>query len=158
MQFGHSSMISKIADYEAAPSMPKMAEHAIKVLICLALAPGRFLSAGAIAQCVRLRTTQTAEVLHLLTWRGFTRSRRGSSGGYALRVKAEEIAVSEVMELFHPIRDPDVEPASDPLLQVWSEVADKYQQAWGQRTIAELARQTANQWECSMCPASAGTG
>lgn len=147
-----------MAEYPLFPAIPKTAEHAVKVLICLALVPGRFLSAGAIAQCVRLRTTQTSEVLHLLTWQGFTRSRRGSSGGYALRVKADEIAVSQVIELFHPIRDPDVEPSTDPLLQVWSEAADKYQEAWGRRTIAELAQQTANQWECSMCPASTGTG
>jgi Rrf2 family protein len=132
-------------------ALPKAAEYAIKILVCLALSTGRPVSAGEAARCVRIPPSQAAKVLHFLRWAGLARSRRGSNGGYLLKQCAEETTVEQVMRLFS--LTPDEEPGSpaDPLLEVFSQAAARSQKDWEQLTIAELARRTADRWECSTC-------
>ncbi len=135
----------------SALGLPKTTEYALKILTCLSLCGGRPLPASAVARCIHIPERQASKVLHFLTWRGVTRSRRGPNGGYQLRQSPEGIRVAEVLELFQPVPDPDSEPPDDPLQRVWSETAGRCQPEWEQLTIAELARRTAGQWESSAC-------
>ena len=129
--------------------LPKTVEHAIKILVCLALSVGTPISASTVAQSLRIPPSQTAKILHYLSLRGLTRSRRGSSGGYSLRESPEQISVGRVTELFQPSPDEGRQAFDDPLLQIWSETSDRYEHEWHQLTIAELARRTAGKWQSS---------
>ncbi len=131
-------------------TLPKAAEYAIKMLICLALSAGRPIPAREVARCVRIPPSQAAKILHFLRWVGLTGSRRGSSGGYLLTQRPEDIRVEQVVQFFRLAPDKDSDPASDPLQQIWSATAARSQHEWEQLTIAELARRTAGQWNCSV--------
>ena len=137
------------------PTLPKGVEYAVKLLICLAFFSGRPVTAAQAARCVRIPPSQAAKMLHFLSWGGFTRSRRGSKGGYLLRMRPEEIRVAQVMSLFRPASEQDTDASADPILQVWSEASESGERAWEQLTIAELARRTAGQWHCPTCAEAA---
>lgn len=132
-------------------TLPKTVEYAIKILVCLTLSMGRPVSASEVARCVRIPPSQAAKVLHYLSWRGLTRSRRGSLGGYLLKEDPEQINLERVIQLFQASPDEDVNSSTDPLLQIWSQTFAHYQEDWQQLTIAELARRTAGHWVCSQC-------
>ncbi len=137
------------------PALPKGVEYAVKLLVCLAFFSGRPVTAGEAARCVRIPPSQAAKLLHFLSWGGFARSRRGSKGGYLLRIRPEEIRVAQVMSLFWPAFEQDADASADPILQVWSEASEPGERAWEQLTIAELARRTAGQWHCPTCAETA---
>jgi Rrf2 family protein len=139
------------------PTLPKAVEYAIKVLTCLAVSAGRAVSASEAARCVRIPPSQAAKTLHFLSWAGLTRSRRGPKGGYLLGKRPEEIRLEQVMRLYQPAAQQEVEGPADPILQVWSETSGSGEQAWEQLTIAELARRTAGQWQSSMCAEEAAS-
>ncbi len=132
-------------------TLPKAAEHAIKILICLALSTGRPIPAGEAARCVRIPPSQAAKILHFLRWAGLVRSRRGSRGGYLLKQCPEEIRVEQVIQLFSLAPDEETGSSADPLLEIFSQVSARSHEVWEQLTIAELARRTADRWECSTC-------
>ncbi len=135
----------------ASSTLPKSAKYAIKSLTCLALCTGRPMSAGKVAQCVRIPPSQAAKILHLLKCAGFTRSLRGASGGYLLRERPEEIHLERLVKLFQPSHEEDSITPVDPLEQIWSEIYAQSQRDWEQLTIADLARGTADRWKCSAC-------
>ena len=119
--------------------------HAIKILIYLAISAGHPVPASHVAECAQIPCPQAAKILHYLTVRGLVRSRRGSSGGYLLREGAEQATVEQVMQLFTPpVPDEEDYQPSGPLREMWLETTRLYQQAWGQLTIAELAKRTVN--------------
>jgi Rrf2 family protein len=132
----------------ALVAIPKTAEYAVKILVCLAVSAGRAVSAGEVARCVRMSPSQAAKTLHWLRWAGLTRSRRGPNGGYSLRQSPEDIRVGQVIQLFQLAPDEDNNLSPDPLHQILSEASAQTQQEWGQLSIAELARRTAGQWNC----------
>lgn len=132
-------------------TVPKAAEYAIKILICLALSTGRPIPAGEAARCVRIPPSQAAKILHFLRWARMVRSRRGSSGGYLLKQCPDEIRVEQVTQLFSLTPDEETSSSEDPLLGIFSQVSARSQKVWEQLTIAELARRTADRWECSAC-------
>ncbi len=140
-----------IATMTSLPGLPRAAGYALRILVCLALSPGRRVPAPAVGRCAGIPSAQASKVLHYLSLRGLTCARRGSKGGYLLRDSAEQISVEQVIQLFRPQPDSEVDASSDPLLQVWLETAGQCQQAWEQMTIAELARRTVNQWRCAAC-------
>ncbi|MBZ5539017.1 MAG: Rrf2 family transcriptional regulator [Acidobacteriia bacterium] len=125
--------------------------HAIKILIYLAISAGHPVPASHVAECAQIPCSQAAKILHYLTLRGLVRSRRGSSGGYLLREGAEQATVEQVMQLFTPpVPDEEDYQPSGPLREMWLETTRLYQQAWGQLTIAELAKRTVNGSECPL--------
>ncbi len=131
-------------------TLTKEVEYAIKILICLALSLGHPTPARAVAQCIQIPLSQAAKILHFLSLRGLTRSRRGSNGGYSLRRSPEEIRVGQVVELFQPPSEEDFEISPDPLRQVWQQTSAGCQ-PWERLTIAELAWRTAGKWACAAC-------
>ncbi len=117
---------------------PKRVLYSLKALCCLARMQGP-MRASELARCTGIPPAQAAKILYLLTWGGFVCSRRGSKGGYWLRVPAERIRVQEVMEFFHPPADRGRENSPDPILQVWHEMAGVGHRAFAQLTLANLA-------------------
>ena len=128
------------------PALPKTVQYATKVLVYLALSSGRHVSASEVARCVAIPPSQAAKILHYLTWRGLTRSRRGAYGGYSLRESPQEIDIGQVIQLFQPTQDDGCDSSADPLLQIWLQTGAQSQQEWQRLTIAELARRTAGRW------------
>jgi Rrf2 family protein len=122
--------------------LTKEIQYALKVLICLGATVGAPLSARQLARCLGIPATQSAKILHRLTWAGLVRSRRGSRGGYELRRDPEEIRAGEVARLFQ-LPGENGEAEKDPLQRVWQEVSAGCRQSWEGLTIAELARRVA---------------
>jgi Rrf2 family protein len=125
--------------------LPRAVEQAIKILTYLAISAGHSVPATQVAESAQIPCSQAAKILHYLTLRGLVRSRRGSNGGYLLREGAEQTTFEQVIELFTPPvpDDEDYQPAG-PLREMWLETTRLYQRAWGQLTIAELAKRTVN--------------
>lgn len=119
------------------PHLPKRVHYALKALACLAGAQTP-LRASELAECSEIPPAQAAKILYLLTWGGFVRSRRGSKGGFWLRVPPHRIRVQEVMEFFHPPVDDRGEESSDPILRVWRETAASSHGAFERLTLADL--------------------
>ena len=118
------------------PPLSKRVHDALKGLCCLARAH-RPVRAHEVAQCAGIPPAQAAKMLYLLTWKGFLGSRRGSKGGFWLRVPADRIRVRDVVEFFHPPVDRRVD-RRDPVLRVWRETAGSSHQAFEQLTLADL--------------------
>jgi Rrf2 family protein len=127
--------------------LPKAVEYAFKILVCLTLSGNCPQSATAIAKALRIPMTQAAKILHYLTLRGLTRSRRGANGGYLLRVPPGEIRLQRVWELFRPTPEETPSLSPDPLHEVWQEISVQAWKNWAEYTVAELARRTAEQWK-----------
>src|SRR5574337_564283 len=96
-------------------AIPKAAEYAIKILICLALSGDEPVPAAKVAHRVGISPSQAAKILHFLRWARLARSRRGSRGGYSLRQRPEEIHVEQIVQLFRLSPDEDSESQADPL-------------------------------------------
>jgi DNA-binding IscR family transcriptional regulator len=56
--------------------------------------------ANDIAADIAVAPAETAKVLQLLAWAGFVDSRRGTQGGFWLRVPPQQIRVGDVLEFF----------------------------------------------------------
>ena len=148
MPLSDSENLFRISRLIDSLALPKSAEHAIKVLVCLAVAGECSVTSGEAARCVGISPAQAAKTLHFLRWSGLARSRRGREGGYSLRQSPEEIHLGQVIQLFLPASDGDSSAPSDPIHKIWIEASTQSQEEWEQITIAELARRTAGQWPC----------
>lgn len=135
------------------PLLSKRVLYALKVLSCLASAQGPT-RARELARCTGIPPAEAAKILYLLTWRGLVSSRRGSKGGFWLRVPSHRIRVRDVMEFFHPPVDHRRKDANDPILQIWDESAAPGRQTFEQLTIAELMKEE-NVARCSKLLGSA---
>ena len=119
------------------PALPKRVQYALQALTCLARAQSP-VRAHELAECAGIPPTQAAKILYLLTWGGFVSSRRGSQGGFWLRIPADSIRVRDVTEFFHPPRDGKDKPSDDPILQLWHELAASSYRTFEELTLAEL--------------------
>ncbi|MFQ5817782.1 MAG: hypothetical protein ACE5H2_07495, partial [Terriglobia bacterium] len=74
---------------------------------------------------------------------GFLSSRRGSKGGFWLRVPAQRLRVKEVVEFFHPPAEGDrhEQDLNDPILQFWQQVTTSTGRAFETLTLADLLRE-----------------
>lgn len=124
----------------AWPHLPKRVHYALKGLCCLAQAEGP-VRAHELARRAGIPPAQAAKILYLLTWGGFVSSRRGSSGGFWLRLPAHSIRVRDVMAFFHPPAHYGGRESNDPVLQVWQETAASSHRTFEQLTLADLTGQ-----------------
>ena len=124
----------------AWPHLPKRVHYALKGLCCLASAQGP-VRARELARCVRIPPAQAAKILYLLTWKGFVSSRRGSNGGFWLRVPPERIRVRDVMNFFLPPTERAREQSRDPILALWHETTGTTtRQTFEHLSLADLVK------------------
>lgn len=111
--------------------------YGFKVLFCLASAqaPAR---AREVARCTGIPPAQAAKLLYMLTWRGFVSSRRGTKGGFWLRVPASRIRVQDVFEFMYPPAERRGKESRDPVLRAWEETVGDSYQAFLELILADL--------------------
>lgn len=119
--------------------LPKRIYYALKSLCCFASAQAP-VRAASIARCARIPPTQAAKILYILTWSGFVSSRRGSKGGFWLRVRPEQIRLRDVVEFFLPPGSRRRKQRSDRVLQVWEETTAPTDHAFSRLTLADLVK------------------
>ena len=78
--------------------MSKLADYGAIVMTYIAQQPERLLSAGDIAEAVRLELPTVSKLLKQLTHAGLLASRRGVAGGYRLARPAEAISVADILD------------------------------------------------------------
>ena len=120
-------------------------EHAIKALVCLAMAPDEEpVQARAIVAFAGVPPKFLEQVMHDLRGGGLVRSRRGKGGGYALALDPAAITFADVIDLIDGshggkgrMRSGDqAEPLVAP---VWSAVRDCTRRILSAATIADAA-------------------
>jgi Rrf2 family protein len=123
------------------PYMPKRVHHALQCLICLAEAQGP-LRASELARVTGIPPAHAAKILYLLTWGGFVSSRRGSKGGFWLRVPSDRIRVQDVAEFFDPPPDESTKNIDDSILLVLQEKVGTGRGVFDKLTLANLVRES----------------
>ncbi len=121
----------------AWPPLPKRVHYALKGLCCLAGAQ-RPIRARELARCARIPPAQAAKILYLMTWKGFVASRRGSQGGFWLRVPPERIRVRDVMNFFLPPTERARGESRDPIQALWDETTGMTRQTFERLSLADL--------------------
>lgn len=123
----------------ACPQLPKRALYALKCLVHLAgkREPAR---AKEIAHCAGIPPAEASKVLYLLTWGGFVSSRRGSKGGFWLRVAPEKIRIGKVMRFFHPPAKAGRSQFDDPVMRLWDKATAPGYDAFEGLTLADLVK------------------
>lgn len=125
----------------SAPYMPKRVHHALQCLVCLAEAQGP-LQANELARVTGIPPAHAAKILYLLTWGGFVSSRRGSKGGFWLRVPSDRIRVQDVAEFFEPPPDESTKDIDDFILLVWQDKVGTGRRVFDKLTLTDLVRES----------------
>ncbi len=119
------------------PSLPQRVHAALKGLCCLARTQGP-VRAQELARCAGIPPAQAAKILYLLTWGGFVSSRRGSKGGFWLRIPSHRIRVQAVVDFFQPPDDRERKDSKDPVLKALQKAASPSRRAFQELTLADL--------------------
>jgi Rrf2 family protein len=127
----------------------RSAEYAIRAFVHLAEVPeGKFVMVKNIAQQTDIPMHFLAKILQQLARKGFLRSSKGPTGGFALRKPAAEITMIELVESIDGLADyqrcpggmsecTDEQPCG--LHDSWKLLRDRIIEYLEQTTIAELA-------------------
>jgi Rrf2 family transcriptional regulator, iron-sulfur cluster assembly transcription factor len=84
----------------------RSAEYAIRAFVHLAGVPeGKFVMVKNIAQQTDIPTHFLAKILQQLARKGFLRSSKGPTGGFTLRMKAEDISLLKIVEAMDGLND-----------------------------------------------------
>jgi Rrf2 family cysteine metabolism transcriptional repressor len=114
-------------------------EYAIKAVLDLALQYGRGLvPIQDIAARQGIPARYLEQVLLGLKHAGLLTSKRGTAGGYLLARAPEDITVGEVLRAVEVPSGPSA-GATDPLVELWEEVAEAVSHVVDRLTIGELA-------------------
>jgi len=122
----------------AWPELPRRVHTLLKILCCPGKAE-RPIKAHHVARSQDIPPAQAAKLLQLLTWAGFTQSRRGAAGGFWLQVPAERLQVRDVIAFFES-QSPSHKVKKDSVTRALRKVTDPCRQAFEQLTIAKLSR------------------
>ncbi|MEB2345416.1 MAG: Rrf2 family transcriptional regulator [Deltaproteobacteria bacterium] len=79
--------------------MTRYSDYSFRVLIYLALAPGRLVTIAEIARSYRISKAHLTKVVHQLGRSGYVETVRGRGGGLRLARRPEEIGVGEVVRV-----------------------------------------------------------
>ncbi|MBX5437339.1 MAG: Rrf2 family transcriptional regulator [Alicyclobacillaceae bacterium] len=74
-------------------------EYALRALLVLGASDQEWMSIHEIAEKTAVPVKYMEQILLQLKHLGFTRSKRGMQGGYALRMKPEEVVIGQVIRL-----------------------------------------------------------
>lgn len=79
----------------------RTSQYALRALVCLAqVQPGTYASATNIAAAEKIPLYYLEKILQRLARKGLLRSRKGSSGGFALRVRPEDVRLLDIVRVF----------------------------------------------------------
>jgi len=123
------------------PFLGKRVCYALKCLSCLAQGE-QPLRANELARLAAIPPAQAAKILYFLTWGGFVSSRRGSKGGFWLRVPSNQIRIQDVIKFFNPPDAGRPQEAEDSVLQVWREKVGDPRGIFEKLTLADLVRES----------------
>ena len=127
----------------------RSAEYAIRAFMHLAtVAPGKYAMVKHIAETSDIPTHFLAKILQQLARKGFLRSSKGPTGGFALRKPAEEITMIELVESIDGLTDyrrcpggmtecNDDQPCG--MHDSWKALRDRIMEYLERTSIAELA-------------------
>lgn len=116
--------------------------YSLKCLACLAEAGGPRQSKE-LASLTGITPAETAKVLSLLAWGGFLSSKRGSKGGFWLRLPPAQIQIKDVMKFLQPPGggNPSAEN-EDSILRVWQRKVGKVSEDFEKLSLADLVRES----------------
>ncbi len=127
----------------------RSAEYAIRAFMYLAsVPPGKYAMVKHIAQQSDIPTHFLAKILQQLARKGFLRSSKGPTGGFALRKPAEEITMIELVESIDGLTDykrcpGGLSECNDDqccgMHDSWKGLRDRIMEYLERTTIAELA-------------------
>lgn len=121
------------------PTLPKRVLSALKVLVCLTNASGPT-RACELSKRTGIPFAQTAKILYMLTWRGMVTSRRGSNGGFWLRIPPQQIRVQDVVKFFLPPNNRGPEDSRNSILHAWRETVAPGGRIFVKLTLADLTK------------------
>jgi Rrf2 family nitric oxide-sensitive transcriptional repressor len=126
-------------------------DYTFRVLIYLALEPGRRVTINDIAESYGISKNHLMKVANLLANEGIVMATRGPKGGLELSRKADEIMVRDILHLtedgfnlvecFGPDNQCKITPACG-LKSVLSEALDAFNDVLDNYSIQDLAKQT----------------
>jgi Rrf2 family protein len=119
--------------------LSKRVHCALKILVGLACAHGPTRSRE-LSERTGISTAQTANIRYMLSWRGLASSRRGSTGGFWLRVPSSRIRVQNIVEFLGPPGNRGRKETGDPILQIWRQTVARSGQAFERLTLADLVK------------------
>lgn len=83
--------------------LPRTAEYALRIVVCLARQPDGIEPADRIAEQTKVPRRYLHKVLQDLTRAGLTRSRSGPGGGYSTALPADEMTILDVVNAVAPL-------------------------------------------------------
>ncbi len=129
--------------------IPKTAEYALRAVVILARAPGRPLSADALAESTKVPRRYAHKVLQALVRAGLVGSHSGPGGGYTLLRSPEDVSILDVVSAIEPIprirRCPlglKGHTSLCPLHRQLDDAAAQTEKAFAQVTLAQLLNQS----------------
>lgn len=128
----------------------RSAEYAIRAFVHLAQLPdGRYVMVKQIAAEEEIPTHFLAKILQQLARKGLLRSSKGPTGGFSLRVPADEIRLLDIVEALDGLSEYEkcasglAECTDDmpcPLHDSWKALRSRIMDYLGRNTIADLAK------------------
>jgi DNA-binding IscR family transcriptional regulator len=125
-----------------APYLDTRIYYSLKCLVCLAEA-GAPRQSKELASLTGIAPAETAKMLSLLAWGGFVSSKRGSKGGFWLRLPPTRIQVKEVMKFLQPrwVGDSSRDE-KDSILRVWQKKVGRVSADFERLSLADLVRES----------------
>ncbi|MFN0170562.1 MAG: RrF2 family transcriptional regulator [Bryobacteraceae bacterium] len=126
----------------------RSAEYAIRALVYMARIPeGKYAMTRVIAQEEQIPVHFLAKILQELARKGLLKSNKGPSGGFTLKVPADEIYLLQIVEAMD---GPSLSQSSDQvpwILDSWKALHSRIMESLGQSTVAGVAQALAESRE-----------
>ena len=131
--------------------MSTKGHHAIRIMVYLALSPGRPITKVEIGDAENISPGYIQQLMGRLTNAGLVKSHRGKEGGFSLGRPADEITVKQVLgvtegpfEISECATSPDIctRTSTCPVNPLWLEVTALVNSLFDRTTIANLAART----------------
>lgn len=122
----------------------RSAEYAIRALVYMARVPeGKYAMTRVIAEEEQIPVHFLAKILQELARKGLLKSNKGPSGGFTLRIPADEICLLQIVEAMD---GPSLSQASEQvpwILDSWRALHSRIMESLGQSTVAAVAQAVA---------------
>lgn len=129
--------------------MSTKGHHAIRIMVFLAVSPGRPITKQEIATSESISPGYIQQLMGRLTSAGLVQSHRGKEGGFSLALPAERITVKQVLdategpfELSACVAHPEICTRADtcPANPLWKRATAAVNYVFESTTLADLAR------------------
>jgi Rrf2 family iron-sulfur cluster assembly transcriptional regulator len=126
----------------------RSAEYAIRALVYMARIPeGKYAMTRVIAEEEQIPVHFLAKILQELARKGLLKSNKGPSGGFTLKVPADEIYLLQIVEAMD---GPSLSQSCDQvpwILDSWKALHSRIMESLGQSTVAAVAQALAESRE-----------